>query len=77
MPPLRNNMPAVCPRGHRLLRGEFRLSWTPCICGPAREAAEAGRGMGHHIVICNQCHEELWHSRYFEPPRDVSQRTVR
>jgi len=24
-----------------------KISWMPCICGPAREAAEHGRGVGH------------------------------
>jgi hypothetical protein len=24
-----------------------KISWLPCICDPARKAAEHGRGMGH------------------------------
>ena len=31
---------------------------TPCICDPARQAAEQGRGMGHLRLQCLTCEEE-------------------
>jgi hypothetical protein len=41
------NKPERCPFGHELWLGKAQVSWTPCICEPAREAAGRGRGMGH------------------------------
>ena len=35
-----------------------RISWLPCICGPGREAAERGRGMGHVTLGCGTCSEQ-------------------
>jgi hypothetical protein len=40
------NKPDRCPYGHSLAPGmPQKISWLPCICDPAREAAERGRGM--------------------------------
>jgi hypothetical protein len=39
------NNPERCPFGHQLWPGMAQVSWTPCICAPAREAAGRGRGM--------------------------------
>ena len=33
------NKPECCPFGHQLWPGKAQVSWTPCICRPAREAA--------------------------------------
>ena len=41
------NKPERCPFGHQLWPGMAQVSWTPCLCEPAREAAGRGRGMGH------------------------------
>ena len=46
------------------------MSWTPCICEPAREAAGRGRGMGHVQVACNSCHDQLRQTVFFEPLHD-------
>ena len=46
------NEPECCPFGHKLWPGKAQVSWTPCICESAREAAERGRGMGHVRVTC-------------------------
>jgi hypothetical protein len=48
-----------------------RVSWKPCICGPARERAEHGRGMGHVWVSCEACHEEFRDTTFYEPPHDI------
>ena len=46
------------------------MSWTPCICEPAREAAGRSRGMGHVQVACNSCHDQLRQTVFFEPLHD-------
>jgi len=48
-----------------------RVSWKPCICAPARERAEHGRGMGHVWVSCEACHEQLRDTTFYEPPHDI------
>jgi hypothetical protein len=53
------NEPERCPFGHKLWPGMAQVSWTPCICEPAREAARRGRGMGHVQVTCNRCHDQF------------------
>lgn len=45
-----------------------QIDWKPCICTPAREAAERGRGMGHLLVFCNTCHDQLWQTTFYQPP---------
>lgn len=70
------NRPERCPFGHPLWPGKCQVSWMPCICGPAREATERGRGMGHVRVTCNRCHDELWRTVFFEPPHDLGHRSL-
>jgi hypothetical protein len=70
------NKPESCPFGHQLWPGKCQVSWTPCICAPAREAAERGRGMGHVRVTCNTCHDELRRTVFFEPPHDIGHRPL-
>jgi hypothetical protein len=48
-----------------------RIGWMPCICAPAREAAEGGRGMGHLWVLCDTCNTELWQTMFYEPAHDI------
>ena len=60
--------PEFCPFGHKLWPGMAQVSWKPCLCAPAREAAELGRGMGHVCVSCNTCHEQLVSTVFYEPP---------
>jgi hypothetical protein len=43
----------------------------PCICTPAREANEHGRGMGHLWILCDTCYIEHWETMYYEPPHDI------
>ena len=62
------NKPEYCPFGHQLWPGKAQVSWKPCLCEPAREAASRGRGMGHVLVACNSCHDELRQTVFFEPP---------
>jgi hypothetical protein len=30
------NKPESCPFGHQLWPGKAQVSWTPCLCAPAR-----------------------------------------
>ena len=60
------NKPEYCPFGHQLWPGEAQVSWTPCICEPAREAAGRGRGMGHVQVTCNRCHDQFRQTVFYE-----------
>jgi hypothetical protein len=64
------NKPECCPFGHQLWPGEAQVSWKPCICGPAREAAARGRGMGHAMVTCTGCHDQLRQTTFYEPAHD-------
>jgi hypothetical protein len=65
------NKPEFCPFGHRLWPGGAQVSWKPCICGPAREGAERGRGLGHVQVSCRTCHDQLRQTAFYEPPHDI------
>ena len=70
------NKPGSCPFGHQLWPGKAQVSWTPCLCEPAREAAGRGRGMGHVRVACNSCHDQLRQTVFFEPPHDRGHRPL-
>ena len=70
------NKPECCPFGHQLWPGRAQVSWTPCICEPAREAAGRGRGMGHVRVTCNRCHDQFRQSVFYEPPHDNGHRPL-
>jgi len=73
--PLFANKPERCPYGHSLAPGmPQKISWLPCICDPAREAAERGRGMGHVWVSCRTCHDQLRQTTFYEPPHDIGHR---
>ena len=64
--------PEQCPFGHSVAPGmPQRVGWMPCICAPAREAAERGRGMGHLWILCDTCHVEHWQTTFYEPPHDI------
>lgn len=65
------NKPEFCPFGHRLWPGGAQVSWKPCICGPAREGAERGRGLGHVWVSCRACHDQHRQTAFYEPPHDI------
>jgi hypothetical protein len=69
--------PERCPFGHQLWPGMAQVSWKPCICGPARERAEAGRGMGHVWVSCEACHEQFRDTTFYEPPHDIRHEPAR
>ncbi len=71
--PLFANKPEHCPYGHSLARGmPQKISWPPCICDPAREAAKHGRGMGHVTLWCGTCSaEDHRDTRFYEPPHQV------
>src|SRR5690242_20664577 len=70
------NKPERCPFGHELWPGKAQVSWKPCVCQPAREAAERGRGMGHVRVMCNRCHDQLRQTVFYEPPHDTGHRPL-
>jgi hypothetical protein len=73
--PLFASRPDICPFGHSLARGmPQQVGWKPCICGPAREAAEEGRGMGHLMITCGTCHQDRRESVFYEPPHDIAHR---
>jgi hypothetical protein len=65
--------PEHCPYGHSLARGmPQKISWMPCICGPAREAAEHGRAMGHVTLWCGACSEQDHRdTMFYEPPHEL------
>ena len=65
-----DNKPQNCPFGHDLWPGKAQVSWKPCICAAAREAAERGRGMGHVMVTCNACHDQRRQTIFYEPAHD-------
>jgi len=67
------NKPECCPFGHQLWPGKAQVSWKPCICAPAREAAEHGRGLGHTCVTCNSCHDQMRQTIFYEPPHQLGQ----
>ena len=71
--PLFANKPEQCPYGHSLAPGmPQKISWLPCICDPAREAAEHGLGMGHVTLWCGTCSaEDHRDTRFYEPPHHV------
>src|SRR5947209_6309351 len=71
------NKPERCPFGHDLWPGNAQVSWKPCICGPAREAAERGRGLGHAMVTCNACHDQSRQTRFYEPAHDIGHSGLR
>ena len=49
-----------------------KSSWLPCICDPAREAAERGRDMGYVTLWCGTCSaEDHRDTRFYEPPHEV------
>jgi hypothetical protein len=48
-----------------------QVGWRPCICAPAREAGERGRGLGHLWVSCNACRDHSRRTTFYEPPHDV------
>jgi hypothetical protein len=75
--PLFEHEPERCPRGHELGPGRVHISWSPCVCQPAREAAERGRGLGHLRLECLTCDDEGHRSVYFEPPHDPAQPQAR
>jgi hypothetical protein len=70
------NKPESCPFGHQLWPGKAQVSWTPCLCQPAREAAGRGRGMGHVRVACTSCHDLLRQTVFSEPPHDRGHRPL-
>lgn len=45
--------------------------WKPCICTPTREAAAEGQGqgqgLGHLLISCGSCHDELLRTKFYEP----------
>jgi hypothetical protein len=66
--------PEQCPVGHSLARGTPQtIGWKPCICTPAQEGAEDGRGMGRLWIACGSCHQ-LRSTMFYEPPRDITHR---
>jgi hypothetical protein len=76
--------PEQCPFGHSVAPGmPQRVGWMPCICAPACEASERGRGMGHLWISCDTCHRNTGRpcstsrstsrgvADTFQAPRDV------
>jgi len=72
-----DHRPRRCPFGHDVGPGHAKVSWTPCGCGPALEANERGRGLGHITVTCSTCWDERRVTRFFEPPHDTRHPTAR
>ena len=70
------NKPECCPFGHQLWPGRAQVSWKPCICEPAREAAARGRGMGHAMVTCTACDDQLRQTTFYEPAHDSGHRSL-
>jgi hypothetical protein len=70
--------PERCPFRHSLARGKpQKISWMPCLCGPAQENAEHGRGMGHVTLWCGMCSDQDHRDTvFYEPPHDLGHRPV-
>ena len=68
--PLLEHEPQQCPYGHTLGPGQVGISWQPCVCAAAQEAAARGRGMGHHRIDCRQCESRGRLVTFYEPPHD-------
>ena len=64
------NKPQCCPFGHQLRPRMVQMSWKPCICAPTRDAAARGLGMGHALVTCTACHDQLRQTTFYEPAHD-------
>ena len=77
--PLFAHKPERCPFGHSLARVKPQeISWMPCICGPAQERAEHGRGMGHLTLWCGMCSDQDHRDTvFYEPPHDLGHRPLR
>jgi hypothetical protein len=62
-----------CLYGYSLAPGmPQRVSWLPCMCGPAREAGRQGRGLGPMTVWCGTCSAENHRdATFYEPPHQV------
>jgi hypothetical protein len=71
------NRTQSCPFGHELGPGRVQIGWSPCICQPAKEAAERGRGMGHVVLHCRACEDEGRRAVFYEPGHDTKQWHVR
>jgi hypothetical protein len=54
--------PAVAGQGTGELEAVHRT--------PAREAAARGRGMGHAMITCTACHDQLRQTTFYEPAHD-------
>jgi hypothetical protein len=65
--------PDRCQFGHSLALGKpQKISWMPCICGPARERAEYGRAIGHLTLWCGMCSDQDHRDTvFYEPPHDL------
>jgi hypothetical protein len=50
------------------------VEWEPCSCAPAREATADGRDMGHLVISCGNCHDELRSTTCYEPLHDIRHR---
>jgi hypothetical protein len=73
--PLFPSRPERCSFGHSPAPGApQRIGWKPCLCDPAREAAEAGCGMGHIWIWCIECDDAGRDSTFYEPPHDTGYR---
>lgn len=79
MAPLIEHRWRDCPRGHPIRPYHIRVSWQPCGCPIAVEAAEehAARwgtrpgAAGHITVWCADCHKEHVSTIRYHPPHDV------
>jgi hypothetical protein len=58
VPPLVAHRPTRCPYDHELGPGRVEIGWMPCLCAPAREAADRGRGLGHLRLHYPACREQ-------------------
>ena len=65
--------PTLCPYGHSLAPGmPQKISWMPCICPPAREAAEHGHGLGHLTLRCETCSTDDYRdTTFYQPPHQA------
>jgi hypothetical protein len=75
--PLFDNRPESCPFGHELGPGRVQIGFSPCVCAPAREAAERGGSLGHLRLHCLACADEGRSAVFYEPGHDTKQWHVR
>lgn len=63
-------LPPVCPEGHPLTPGRFRVGWMTCACPPAIALLSRGLPAGHHWMACKRCDAAGGTWMHTDPPHE-------